>query len=102
MSRRASEIAAQVTRMTSSVVQVPVPPVRHTPEAGALTGRKTTQARFTVIMPREQHHFIMQLALDLDADASTLTRTLFAMLKKDPGMAALLRQEVADRTTDRW
>jgi hypothetical protein len=45
-------------------------------------------------MSREQHRFIMQFALDLDSDASTITRNLFTILQNDATLAHRLRQEL--------
>jgi hypothetical protein len=94
MSKRASDIAAQVAKMTSSVVQVPPisPSVAEADDAAAR--RRASSPRFTVIMPKEQHRFIMQFALDADTDASTVTRSLFSILQNDPSLARRLRQEL--------
>jgi hypothetical protein len=98
MSRKASEIVAQVAKMTSSVAQVPnstvMQPRREDVELAETPRRKSAKPRFTVIMSREQHRFIMQFALDLDSDASTITRNLFTILQNDATLAHRLRQEL--------
>lgn len=95
MSRRASDISAQVAKMTSSVVQVlALPGQQTTGTESPEPRRKSANPRFTVIMPKEQHRFIMQFALDLDSDASTITRNLFTMLQTDPALARQLREQI--------
>jgi len=101
MSKLASDIAAQVAQMTGSVVQVPSKPsatargATFEPELPAR--HKSAKPRFTVIMSKEQHRFIMQFALDADSDASTVTRSLFSLLQKDPALIRRLRQELAEQ-----
>jgi hypothetical protein len=44
-----------------------------------------------VILPKAQHRFIKRFALESDSDASTIIRTLLAMLEADPSVAEKVR-----------
>lgn len=100
MTRKASDISAQVARMTNSVVQVP--PLGSERLAPVEVPRRSAKPRFTVIMPREQHRFIKRLALDMGTDASTVTRHLFTILEGDPALARRLRLQVTAESRRSW
>lgn len=50
--------------------------------------------RFTVVIPNRQHRFIKRFAVDSNSDASTIARTLFAMLEADPDIADRVRSRI--------
>jgi hypothetical protein len=45
------------------------------------------RVRFTLDLARPQHRFLKQFALDLEADASTVMRTLLWLLEEDEALA---------------
>lgn len=100
--KKASDISAQVARMTSSVVQVPPHAASASPVTPGSRVKTTGKPRFTVIMPKDQHHFIKQLALDMGSDASTITRSLFTMLQNDPALTRRLRQQLVEDGGGSW
>jgi len=50
--------------------------------------------RFTVVIPNRQHRFIKRFAVDSNTDASTIARTLFAMLEAEPDVADRVRSRI--------
>lgn len=102
MSKKASDISAEVARMTRSVMQVPAAPQPVRPAGTPPSARATGKPRFTVIMDREQHRYIKQLALDIGSDASTITRSLFTLLQNDPALARRLRHQLAEDGGISW
>lgn len=54
--------------------------------------------RFTVVIPNVQHRFIKRFAIDANSDASTIARTLFAMLESDPSVAEQVRTRIHQRS----
>lgn len=88
--------------MTSSVIQVPATSVPAHQITGTPQPKGGRKPRFTVIMPRDQHRFIKQLALDMGSDASTITRSLFTILQTDPALVRRLRQQLAEDGGTTW
>ncbi|MHB1486931.1 MAG: hypothetical protein ACYCS7_08765 [Acidimicrobiales bacterium] len=52
--------------------------------------------RFTVVIPNGQHRFIKRFAVDANSDASTIARTLFAMLESDTAVAEQVRSRIQE------
>ncbi len=48
----------------------------------------------TLDLSREQHRFLKQFALDAESDASSILRTLLALLKDDPPLAGKVLSRV--------
>ena len=60
-------------------------------------GASERRIRFTLDLPRNQHRFLKQFALDAEADASVVLRTLLDLLEKDDGLADNLRRRIRPR-----
>ena len=91
MTQRASDIAARFHASATNerpAMQTP----QQEPPAAALTD--SAIQRFMVNMPKSQHRFIRQFALELDSDASTIIRTLLTMIQDDPVFAEQLRNRL--------
>ncbi len=48
---------------------------------------QTRRVRYTLDLSKEQHRFLKQFALDAEADASAILRTLLALLQTDQELA---------------
>jgi hypothetical protein len=92
MSPKASDLAA---RMAASAAgsRRHVEPGRPQPTASESgpTPRTPDIVRIMVKMPKAQHRFIRQFALDSDSDVSTIVRTLLSRIETDPVFAEEVR-----------
>lgn len=53
--------------------------------------------RFMVNLPKSQHRFIRQFALEADSDVSTIVRLLLARIETDPAFAEEVRTQLPDK-----
>ena len=91
MSTKASELAARFASSAAGTRAAPVAPQNPEPPT-QLQGTSTASiVRFMVKMPKAQHRFIRQFALDSDSDVSTIVRTLLTRIENDPVFAEELR-----------
>lgn len=91
----ASDIKA---KMTASIKQAMVePPASDFPSASPVAPNGLRDKRFTVVIPNSQHRFIKRFAVDANSDASTIARTLFAMLESDKSVAEQVRLRINDQ-----
>jgi len=92
MSPKASDLAA---RMAASAAGSRADAQRSRPEVDPVASPGATPTpgivKFMVKMPKAQHRFIRQFALDSDTDVSTIVRTLLSRIETDPVFAEELR-----------
>lgn len=92
MSSKASDLAA---RMAASAAgsRRDVEQTRPQPAATASgpTPRTPDIVRIMVKLPKTQHRFIRQFALDAESDVSTIVRTLLTRIETDPVFAEEVR-----------
>jgi Arc/MetJ-type ribon-helix-helix transcriptional regulator len=65
--------------------------------AGASADRRV---RFTVDLSRQQHRFLKQFALDLEADASSVMRALLRLLEENDAVAKRVVTRVREGRTE--
>ena len=96
MTPKASDLAA---RLAASAAGAPpaLPAVILTTE-GEQTAETAARAiqRFMVILPKSQHRFIRQFALQIDTDVSTIIRALLSRIETDPVFAEEVRNLVTE------
>jgi len=97
MSPKASDLAA---RMAASAAGSRAETQRSRPQPGPATTAGATASpgivKFMVKMPKAQHRFIRQFALDSDTDVSTIVRTLLSRIETDPVFAEELRTQLQE------
>jgi hypothetical protein len=49
-------------------------------------GSAERRVRLSLDLPRAQHRFVRRFALDAESDASSVLRTLLALLEEDPAL----------------
>jgi hypothetical protein len=88
----AARLAASATGASSASAGVKRPnEVEHTPDS---TSRLVQ--RFMFILPKSQHLFIRQFALQIDTDVSTIIRALLTRIETDPVFAEEVRNLVKE------
>ena len=96
MTPKASDLVA---RLAASAAGAPptLPAVSRTTEVEqtAETPALAIQ-RFMVILPKSQHRFIRQFALQIDTDVSTIIRALLSRIETDPVFAEEVRNLVTE------
>ena len=96
MTPKASDLAA---RLAASAAGAPSPPTAVSPATEVEHTAETTARaiqRFMVILPKSQHHFIRQFALEIDTDVSTIIRALLSRIETDPVFAEEVRNLVTE------
>ena len=94
--RTASDIKAT---MAASIKQGMTEPPRVEAPSPSVDGQGSFRdKRFTVVIPNIQHRFIKRFAVDANSDASTIARTLFAMLESDASVAEQVRARIHERS----
>jgi len=92
MSPKASELAARMAASAAgSNRHVEQTRPQLAPSESAPTPRTPEVVRIMVKMPKAQHRFIRQFALDSDSDVSTIVRTLLSHIETDPVFAEEVR-----------
>jgi hypothetical protein len=56
--------------------------------------RKEKPVRFTLDLDRQQHRFLKEQAVGIDADASQVLRALLDELRDDPALATRVRDRI--------
>jgi len=80
-------------------------PLGRTGDKGSPGGRSTgaradRRVRFTLDLTRQQHRFLKQFALDVEADASNVMRTLLRLLEEDGALAKRVVTRVREGRTE--
>jgi len=94
MSTKASDLAARMQATATHSRPTAAEVMRDLPSpapAEARPPRTDAPARFTVELPRPQHRFVKRFALEVDSDASSVTRALLTLLESDQQVAEKIR-----------
>lgn len=89
MTKRASDVLARMKATTNreKPVSTVLPPLDTEDEAPELTKPpRVRRVRFTLDLDPEQHKALKRFALEADADASEVMRTLLAQLQTDTAL----------------
>jgi len=94
MSTKSSDLAARLkaSAIGSRPALLPTPVVVAEPQPA--TAHHPSIQRFMVNMPKTQHRFIRQFALESDTDVSTIIRLLLTRIENDPVFAEEVRSQL--------
>lgn len=92
MTTKASDLAARFATSAAGARSETHAEEPDTVESTELPGKAISPiVRLMVKLPKPQHRFIRQFALDSDSDVSTIVRSLFRRIESDPAFAEDVR-----------
>ena len=95
---KASDLLTRLSKSaTGSSIRPAFPASREkVPEPHSKASAPAVQ-RFMVNMPKSQHRFIRQFALESDSDVSTIVRLLLSRIETDPAFAEEVRTQLREK-----